>query len=680
MGADAAQSRAWDEAVRWYDRALAARPDHADSHYKRGNALKELGRLDEALAAYDRALECRNDFGYAWCNRGVVLELLQRADEALSSYDRAVRHNPADALAHYNRGRVLRSLLRFEEALASFECALKAEPRYAEACFSRGLLLQELGRATEALASYDAAAAQNPGHFQTWFNRGHVLRTLGQLDAALISFEKALTLQDSHAESHYNRGVLLERKGDPEGALASYARAVERAADFHQAHFNSAGLHRQKRQPDAALASYGRAIAARPDYAEAYLNRGVLLQEQGRWEEARSDYDQALRLRPDYAEALYNRGTLFDELRQWRDAVHGYDAAISLRPGYAEAHFNVAHSLLLGGEYARGWAEYEWRWITPQTRTSLDRRGFAQPLWLGDAPLAGRTILLHSEQGLGDTLQFCRYVGRVAAAGARVVLEAPGTLLGVLTTLEGVAQLVARGDPLPAFDTHCPLMSLPLACRTTVATIPAEIPYLRAIPEKARHWREHLGERRGPRVGIVWSGGFRPDQPETWGANIRRNITLEKLAGLPTSGIDYVSLQKGEPAESELAELEARQWGGPPIRNFADVLHDFSDTAALIENLDLVISVDTSTAHLAGAMGKPVWLMNRFDTCWRWFLGRSDSPWYPTLRLYRQPRPGDWDSVISAICRDLRALAQMGADGPAASAAAGAQGLPRRAT
>jgi hypothetical protein len=279
------------------------------------------------------------------------------------------------------------------------------------------------------------------------------------------------------------------------------------------------------------------------------------------------------------------------------------------------------------------------------------------PLWLGKESIAGRTILIHAEQGLGDTVQFCRYAKLLAERGASVILEVQAPLLKLLEGAEGVSRLIASGSEWPPdIDYQCPLMSLPLAFATTLASIPADVPYLSSNPEKVSFWREKLGERQKLRVGLVWSGGFRPEQPELWAVNSRRNIPLSKLAPLVHPEIEFYSLQKGQPAESELAELRAGGWEGPELVDFTGLLTDFSDTAALIECLDLVISVDTSIVHVAGALAKPVWVLNRFDTCWRWLLQRSDSPWYPTLRLFRQERPGDWDGVVERARTELLRL------------------------
>jgi hypothetical protein len=339
-------------------------------------------------------------------------------------------------------------------------------------------------------------------------------------------------------------------------------------------------------------------------------------------------------------------------------------------------------ALLMAGDYRTGWAAYEWRWRTANAK--LQPRVFQQPLWLGAEPLSDRTILLHVEQGLGDTLQFSRYIPLLVERGARVILVVPPPLLrlmqesfqglwrysvqdaaqesahaiaqGAAAPTSAAVEVLAAGRPLPDFDYHCPLMSLPLAFATDLTTIPQSHPYLVADPDRAEVWGQRLGPRHRLRVGLVWSGGARPDQPELRLVNERRNLPPSKLEPLATVTADFYSLQKGEPAVGEFKRQLADGWNGPMMNDFTDELNDFADTAALIANLDLVISVDTSTAHLAAAMGKPVWILNRFDTCWRWMLDRRDSPWYPTITLYRQTRPGVWDDVIESVRTDLEAL------------------------
>jgi hypothetical protein len=439
-------------------------------------------------------------------------------------------------------------------------------------------------------------------------------------------------------------------------ALASYDHAIVANAHCAEAYSNRGNILKQLNELSAALASYDHAIAIRPDYAEAYSNRGMVLGALKQWDAALDSYDRSIAIKADLAEAHYNRANLLQELRQADAACAAYDRAIAIKPGYAEAHFNRSLLLLLSGDYERGWGEYEWRWRTIGGLVAKKDVKLERPLWLGDEPIAGRTIVIVSEQGLGDTLQFCRYVSLVAALGANVIVRAQSPLRSLLAELDGVAQVVTEGEALPPFDYYCPMMSLPTAFKTTIASVPVHIPYLRSSAEKLLYWRGVLGEKSKPRIGLVWSGGFRPNHPELWSINSRRNIPLDRLAVLKHPNVEFYSLQKGQPAESELAELISRGWDGPHLNDHTHLLQDFSDTAALIENLDLVISVDTSTAHLAGALGKPVWILNRFDGCWRWLLDRTDSPWYPTVKLYRQDKSGDWDGVIQRVKEDLTQL------------------------
>jgi len=506
---------------------------------------------------------------------------------------------------------------RLAEAAEWLGRAVAAKPADVVAQSNRGFVLQELGRVDEALACYEAALRVDPNAARTLSNRGHVLRLLKRFDEALDSCDRAIALDANFAQAHNNRGTVFQELSRFGEALESYRRAVELDANFAQAHNNC----------------------------------GTVLQKLGRAEEALASYQRAVEIDPTFAEAHNNRGALLRELMRPQAAIACFDLAIAARPDYAEAYWNKSLALLYLGDYARGWALFEWRW-KQRTGASL-RRTFPQPLWLGDEPIAGKTILLYAEQGLGDTIQFCRYAKPVADLGARVVLQVPGPLLTLLASLDGVAQLVKEGDPLPPLDCQCPLMSLPRAMRTEVSTIPAPRAYLAADAAKTRQWQERLGAKRRLRVGIVWSGGFRPHQPELRELHERRNIDASLLAQLKNDRVEFYSLQKGEPAESDLARLKAARWDGPQIIDCAGALRDFSDTAALIANLDLVITVDTSTAHLAGALGKPTWILNRFDTCWRWLHGRTESPWYPTARIYTQRQPGDWKGVLETVREDL---------------------------
>jgi len=586
---------------------------------------------------------------------GVIALRSGHTTEGAELLRRVVLAQPRNPAAHVNFGNALLQLERHDSALQSFATALAIKPDYAEAYNNRGVALRALRRLDEALDSYDRALQFCPSdRADVHNNRGLVLRALNRPTEALDSFERALAIKRDYAEAHNNRGVALRELARHDEALISLQRALQLKPDYVEAHSNLGNVLVDLGRLGEALQSHERVVQLRPHYAQAHSNRGLVLKDLGRYQEAQESYERALQIDPACAEAHNNIGVLHQERNEPERAVHSYDRALAIRPDLAVAHENRAYARLLAGDFAPGWADLEWRWRNrPDAREVLRSN---QPLWLGAESLRGRKILLLSEQGLGDTLQFCRYAGPVAALGAEVVLEVPGPLARLLSSLEGVSRLVVRGDPLPQHDYHCPLMSLPLAFGTTLASIPAGVPYLQADPEQVRAWGERLGIATKLRVGLVWSGGFRKRQPQLWPTNRRRNIPLTRLAPLRHPDIEFYSLQQGEPAESELAELMARKWAGPALMNHTQLLGDFADTAALIDNLDLVITVDTAMAHLAGALGKRVWIMNRFDTCWRWLLHRSDSPWYPTATLYRQERAGDWEGVVARISADLRRL------------------------
>jgi Glycosyltransferase family 9 (heptosyltransferase)/Tetratricopeptide repeat len=380
-----------------------------------------------------------------------------------------------------------------------------------------------------------------------------------------------------------------------------------------------------------------------PAHAETYLNRGSALMGFARAAEAVAAFDRALALRPDYVRAHIGRGAARQALNQQHEALADFGRANALDKSNADAHHNAALAHLTLGDYRRGFEQYEWRW--QRSGMPARRRSFGKPLWLGEYPLARKRILVAAEQGLGDCIQFARYVPMLAASGATVVLEAPPPLLSLLARLDGVAEVVARGDALPAFDVYCPAGSLPRALRTEVSTIPAEIPYLRASEERIANWRDRIERLPTPRIAVVWSGSA--DH-----ANDRnRSLALRQMAPLLALKAGFVSVQRDLRAAD--AEELTRQ---PALTHVGDALNDFDDTAAVLALVDLIITVDTSVAHLAGALGRPTFVLVPFCPDWRWMLARADSPWYPTLRLFRQPAAGDWESVIARVADAVRGL------------------------
>jgi Flp pilus assembly protein TadD len=481
-----------------------------------------------------------------------------------------------------------------------------------------------------------------------------VLRDLGRPVEALASQDRAIALRPAYAEAHGNRGNALTDLRRQEAALASYDQAVALKPDYAEAISNRVVPLRELQRPQEALAAADQAIAIRPDYAEAHNNRGGALYDLRRLDAALESYGRAVALAPGYAEAFDNQGAVLYELRRLEEAMASYDQAIALRPDYAYAHHNQAMCRLLLGDFAAGWAQYEWRWQTEQLRSRWADTGAAR--WLGEASLDGRKILIRAEQGLGDTLQFCRYVPEVAALGAEVLVEVQPGLERLLGRLDGAVRVVARGAVPPAHDLHVPMLSLPLALG--LGPDVRRDGYLAADPQSVEAWARRLGRAGGLRVGLCWAGGFRPDQLVAGSIDKRRSLSLEAFAPLAeVDGVEFFNLQMGPPAV-QLEQLQARGWAGPEIADLTSDLRDFADTAALVANLDLVITCDTAVAHLAGGLGKPVWILNRFDACWRWLTDRDDSPWYSGARLFRQPTAGDWTSVVEQVRRALEAEAQ----------------------
>jgi len=559
-----------------------------------------------------------------------------------------------EGIAHHERGEHARALAIYERILAH-------DSTHPDALRLLGVIMAQTGELARGLQLLDKALAVAPTTTAVVLdNRGSVLQRLNRDGEALDSYDRAIGIDPSYPPVHFNRGVLLQKLRQFGAALAAFERYIALAPGVARAHYQRGNVLRDLKQLDAAVASYDQALLLKPDYADASLNRGNVLRDLGRLDAALESYDRAIAIDPNCAEAHSNRGVVLSELQRSEEALASLDRAIALKPDYAEARCNRAYLLLARGDYPSGWADHEWRWKVRSSFLYKQNEGLPGAPWLGAESIAGKVLLLHEEQGFGDVIQFCRYATLAAEAGATVILAVRPELKAMMSSLAGVSRVVSAGEVLPPCDYRCPLMSLPLAFRTTVWDVPARVPYLKADPHRAQYWKDRLGAREALRVGLVWSGGFRPNRPELWPVNGRRNIPLSSLADLKHPGAQFFSLQKGQPAESELTDLIARGWCGPHLIDFTAQLNDFSDTAALIENLDLVIAVDTATAHLAGALGKAVWILNRFDACWRWLSDRTGSPWYPTARLYRQDAPGDWRGVVARVGADLRRMIESG--------------------
>ena len=540
-----------------------------------------------------------------------------------------------EAMGCHNAGDLSRA-----EAL--YHAVLEQDPGNLAALVYLGAIVLGRGDGAAAMAYADRALARDKTHTPAWNIKGLAATRLGQADEALYYYERALRLDPGSFDAAANRAATLLSLWRFDEAVKACGLLLRARPDFAAAHCILGNALFESGRFEEAIPSFDAALAHAPRMAEAHNGRANVLRRIGSTEDAIAGYSAAISCNPSFAEAYNNRGVAWQFLRRYEDAVADYDAAIAISPDNADAHWNRALVLLLRGDYERGWPEYEWRWKSTALRHMA--RTFAAPQWRGE-DITGKTILIHAEQGLGDTLQFCRYVPLMAARGARVVFQVHTTVLSLLRKLDGAAQVITAQDTIPAIDVHSPLLSLPAAFQTTVNTIPAQVPYIKVDPMVPIVWSARLGSRRGRRrIGLVWAG--RPDHHN----DHNRSLPVEKITPWLDLGLEVHCLQK----EIKYAD---RVWATPRGVIFHDhELADMADTAGLIANMDLVISVDTAPAHLAGACGRPTWVLLPYAPDFRWLTDRDDSPWYPTATLFRQETPGDWTAVIAAVTDQLRAI------------------------
>ncbi len=538
--------------------------------------------------------------------RGTVDFILGRRDEAETWLEKAAMLAPRSPAIFYIYAVMLLARKKFTVALLLLMRVVALKPDHPRAYAHIGSALRETGQLQSALIAFDVALEMNPGDVGALNGKGNVLKQMDCLAEAESCFREALAVKPGHTAVMNNLAVVRSRQNDFDGAEALYEEALAKHPAFPEALSNLSAVRRFKGDTDGAILCCRKALELRPDFPSALNNLGNALKDAGRLEEAVAAYRDALRI----------------------------------APGDANVRNNLAMALLALGEFGEGWREYRWRWKSDHLKASF--RNLSEPEWQGETGEGG-TILIHAEQGFGDTIQFCRYAPLVKERGFKVVMLVPQPLKRLVASLDGVDLVASGPGEIPSFDVQCPTMNLPLAFGTTVATIPPKIPYLSPDAADAARWRERLnGVENGKlKVGLAWAGRSRAQSPDLIATDRKRSIAPEMLAPLfAVPGVQCFSLQKEGPNAPETF----------PLTDWMADCRDFADTAALIANLDLVIAVDTAVVHLAGALGKPVWLLNRFNSCWRWLTDLDDSPWYPgVLRIFRQQTMGDWEEVIERV-------------------------------
>ncbi|HTW94905.1 MAG TPA: tetratricopeptide repeat protein [Tepidisphaeraceae bacterium] len=604
-------------------------------------AEQKAGRFAEAQALYRALLQRHPNHADILHMLGIVSMLAGQKDQGIDLIRRAIALKPAVADYHSNLSAALTSAGRLDEAIEAGRRAADLRPDLAPAWFNLGKALHGKERIQEAIAAYRRATELNPSDVAPWVFLGAALHLAGKYAEAIPVHQRVLELAPTDFAVQNSLGIAFMQTNQVDAAALAFEKAAAMNPAYTAASSNVVlALHRLGRIADAVAAGQ-KAIAAQPEFPELFNNLANALKDRGDAEQAMPLYRQAIAQRPTYAEAINNLGIAYHDLNRLDEAIACFRQSIAVNPAYPLAHWNLGLNLLRQGKLREGWPEYEWRFRAHEVRQPGSESG--APFWDG-APLNGRRILLHGEQGFGDMIQFVRYVPRVADAGGNVILYCHRELLTLMRSLRGVLELAETGRPPPQCDLHSPLLSLPRIFDTNLQNIPAQTPYLWPEPALVTQWKNHIG-KSGFNVGLVWSG--RP--LHQFNARYQRSLPLStlmaSLRAIP--GVTFHSLQTGE---------AARQVEEGIIDHSAH-LTDFAQTAAAMANLDLIVTIDTAAAHLAGALNRPVWVLLPWIADWRWMMDRTDCPWYPTMRLFRQQSPGDWSVPLTQIAGALAAAA-----------------------
>ncbi|MBF0423564.1 MAG: tetratricopeptide repeat protein [Magnetococcales bacterium] len=626
-----------EEAVQCYRQALALNPNLSQCHNNLGNVLGKLGNFDAAMASFRQALALQPDYVEAMNNLGNVLLDQGQWDQAVASYRRAIATQPHLAEAHRNLGNALKQKNRLEEACQCYRDAIDLQPDWAAAHACLGETLQLLGRPEEAEIQWRQVLQREPGQVEAIVKLAEVLCQLRRLETAEALLTEALGTCPDHPDLQVALGGLRMEQNRFAEAHSSFEAVLMQHQDHPQALANLGIVLQELNRLEEGVACLNRALARDPDSAANHCNLGAGLQKLGRFSEAEQHLRRALALRADDPGTLTLLGFVLQETGRLSEALEAYRQALEVDPHFAEAHFCQGLTHLLRGDWRTGWDLYEWRW----KRKSCKPHNRPEPLWQGEDP-TGSTVLLHCEQGFGDSIQFIRFAPELQRLGGRVVVLCPEPLESLFRSAPGIDFLTSRPDQLPPCSWQVPLLSLPSRLRLNPDHFPRQLPYLSADPGQARIWMEARGP--GYHIGLVWRGS--PNHKN----DRNRSLPLHHLPEL--LGVDdcvfHLFQRDLRPEESSFFSSQ------PRCIDERAGMTDFAATAAALAAMDLVIGVDTALIHLAGATGRPTWVLLPFVPDWRWLLQRDDTPWYPTLRLFRQPRPGDWNTVIRRVVEALR--------------------------
>jgi len=662
------QSGKLAEAQALYRQVLALEPNHGDAWHMLAGLAHQSGDNAAALASVRRAIDANPSVAIYHASHGLILSAMEQPDDAIDAYRQALRLDSNLAGAHTNLGNLLKDKAQWSEAIAEYRAALTLRPDHPPTLHNLGLALKHEDKLLEAIDAFRRAVQLAPELIDSRLQLSESLREAKRVDEAIAEACRALAQKPDSAPAHTSLGLALQESNRLDEAIVEYRQAIALDPKYTAPYTNLGVALETRRESAQAIALLRKAAELEPDAAPVHQNLANSLLSLGEFDEARKELDTALALKGEFPEALTTLGKLQTELGQLDEGIASYERAVALRPKFAEPTWNWSINLLLRGDFEHGLPKFEARRKVKAFRAD---RGLSGQMWDGRA-IEGKRILLHWEQGLGDTIHFVRYAKILKERAAGVSLLCQPTLKRLLTGQCGLETVVGDSEPLPAYDFYCPLPSLPLLLKTTLQTIPADVPYLFPEPPLVEKWKELLAQEPRRKVGLVWAGNPQHQNDRNRSIRLEDLAPLTSASGAPTGGsrdpdafsdggsppvrapaalARFYSLQKGpaaEQAKSPPAGMEVVDW--------TERLTDWAETAALITCLDLVITVDTAVAHLAGAMGKPVWVLLPFIPDWRWMLEREDSPWYPTMRLFRQPTRGDWRTPIQRIAADLQKL------------------------
>ena len=618
-------------------------PEEYDAHYLLGTILLSRSDNDSAIKHLTIALDLHPEFTFAQIELCNALAEQGRFEEAKNSIVQALTRSPSNFYFHFILGKI--SLLENlpEEAITSFHTVLSLQANHAEAHYYLGIASELVVRPDEAIKHYRSATTLNQDFTNAYLALGALLKSTGDLEGAVKQYQRAITLDPASAETLNHLGAAHVLKGDLTSAEECFRKAISTQPETAEFLINLGIVCQQRTDLGEAEICFHRALSINPNLLNARYMLATVLLNQHKLNRAKEQYETVLELYPEHLRTHHDLGNLAVSQGRLSDARIYFDKALSIDPAFLPSIWHRSMLSLLQGDFETGLPGYEYRW---QLMGEEKSREFRQPLWLGESCLAGKSILLHAEKGFGDTIQFIRYAREVTALGATAYLEVQAPLKNLLADFPDVAQVISRGEALPPFDFQCPLMSLPLAFKTTLASIPHTEQYLYARPDRVEHWSKQLSKYHSPRIGIVWSGN--PTQSN----DCNRSMELKTLLPIfNVPGLHFFSLNRDVRAQ-DLPLLRSL----PNLIDLSNSLTDFIETAAIIENLDLVISVDTAVSHLTGAMGKPLWVLLSYIPDWRWFFDRPDCPWYPSAKLVRQNTFSNWDHVIQEVILGLNQL------------------------